>query len=70
MMNKNLEKAIKHAGGLAPFAKAVGVSTQLVHYWRHKAKRLPAERVIAVENAVDGFVTRSDLRPDLFPPND
>jgi len=29
--------------------------------------RVPAERVLAIENATDGVISRHELRPDLYP---
>ena len=67
-MNKQLERAVALVGGPQELAAKCGVSPQHVYYWRHKAKRVPAERVLPIEAATGGIVTRSDLRPDMFPP--
>jgi DNA-binding transcriptional regulator YdaS (Cro superfamily) len=29
--------------------------------------KVPAERVLSIESATDGAVTRHELRPDLYP---
>lgn len=63
-MDKALQKAIIEAGGLRPLARAIGVAPQSISNWR----RVPAERVIAVENATG--LHRSTLRPDIYPPKD
>ena len=63
MRNIALERAIKAAGGTGALAKAINVTSQAISQW----DRVPAERVLAVEAASHGQVTRNDLRPDLYP---
>lgn len=62
--NIALAKAIEAVGSQRALADAVGVSTQAVTKWR---RQVPAERVIAIELATGGAVTRYQLRPDLYP---
>lgn len=50
-------------GGNGRLADALGISPAAVSQWR----KCPATRVIAVERATEGRVTRHDLRPDLYP---
>lgn len=59
-----LEQAIEAAGGVGALARALGMAQPSVSTWR----RVPAERVLAVE-AVTG-VSRTILRPDLYPSRD
>jgi len=67
-----LLKAIELAGGLSALARAINVKPQVVANWKRRG--VPAERVLDLERAtVDAAtgaprVTRSDLRPDLYPP--
>lgn len=56
-----LGKAIKAAGGMAPLASALGVTVQAISQW----DEVPPLRVLAVERATG--VSRSELRPDLYP---
>ena len=63
MRDTALANAIEAAGGVAALAAAIGVTSQAISQWR----RVPAERVIAVEAATSGKVSRRDLRPDLYP---
>lgn len=58
-----LRRAIDAVGGVAKLAAALGCTSQAVSQW----KRVPAERVIAVERATAGKVSRHQLRPDLYP---
>ncbi len=72
---KALEKLIGLAGGQSELARKLSEITGLkvtqphVSQWLHRSKRLTDVRfVIAAERAVDGEVTRTELRPDLYPP--
>ena len=60
-----LQRAIEAAGGLTRLAERIGVSPQVVSNWRSRG--IPADRVLAVERATNGKVSRSELRPDLYP---
>jgi TorA maturation chaperone TorD len=61
MREQGLERAISAAGGISALARRIGVSQPAVSGWT----RVPPDRVLAVE-AVTG-ISRSDLRPDLYP---
>ncbi|MAI05712.1 MAG: pyruvate, phosphate dikinase [Alphaproteobacteria bacterium TMED87] len=63
MRDNALEKAIEFIGGTVALAKAISVTSQAISQW----DRVPAERVIAVEEATKGNITRYQLRPDLYP---
>jgi DNA-binding transcriptional regulator YdaS (Cro superfamily) len=58
--NKEVERAIKAAGGVSALAAALGVSKQVVHQWW----RVPAERVQAVVTVTG--IPPWELRPDIF----
>lgn len=49
----------------AELARQLNVTRQAIALWKNRGK-IPAERVLAVE-AISG-VSRSVLRPDLYPP--
>ncbi len=66
MRDEALERAITEAGGVAALARAINVTSQAISQW----DRVPAERVLAVEGATGGKVTRHDLRPDIYPAGD
>jgi len=63
-----LDKAIEIVGSQTSLASKLGVSPQAVQQWVIK-KKPPASRVLQIEKAVNGEVTRSELRPDLYPPD-
>ena len=60
MRNPALKEAIRAAGGVAALAKEISVTSQAVSQWR----RVPADRVLAVERATG--VPRQRLRPDIY----
>ena len=62
-----LETAIRLAGGVPAVAKALDISQPAIHRWRARGKP-PADRVIYLERASDGKVSRYELRPDVFGP--
>jgi len=64
MREEGLDLAIRAAGGVGALARAIGIAQPSVSTWR----KVPAERVLAVEAATG--VSRSDLRPDLYPMTD
>jgi DNA-binding transcriptional regulator YdaS (Cro superfamily) len=60
------------AVGNNALARACGVSPQAVSKWRQLAEqradfKVPAERVLLIEAATGGRVSRHELRPDLYP---
>ena len=63
MREAGLEQAISAAGGVSALSRALGLSQPTVSNWR----RIPSERVLAAEAATG--VPRSELRPDLYPPD-
>jgi TorA maturation chaperone TorD/DNA-binding transcriptional regulator YdaS (Cro superfamily) len=64
MRDPALEKAIGSVGGVRALARSLGISQPAISSW----KRVPADRVLSVE-ATTG-VSRSDLRPDIYPQSD
>lgn len=67
LRDPGLDAAIRAAGGVGELARRLGVSQPSVSGW----KRIPAERISAVEAATG--LKRDQLRPDLYqatPPRD
>lgn len=60
MRDPGLSEAVRAAGGVSELARQVGLAQPSISKW----KRIPAERVIAVETVTG--VGRNILRPDLY----
>lgn len=58
-----LQKAIKACGTEAELARRIGLTAQAINQW----KVAPPLRVLEIENATQGKVSRHQLRPDLYP---
>lgn len=59
-MNEPIAKAIATVGSAVNLGKLLGISSQAIGQW----KKIPAERVVAVERATG--ISRFELRPDLY----
>ena len=64
-----LQRAVAIAGSQTELARRIGLKQAHVWNWLNKARRVPGEAVLAIEAATDGKVTRTELRPDLYPPD-
>ena len=65
LMLASLERAIEVSGGLSALARALSIpNRQTIDMWR--SRRIPAERAVEIELALEGKVMRHELRPDLF----
>ncbi len=68
-----LETAVDIAGTQKELARRITehhgreITQPYISRWMNDTKRVPAEYVLAVEKAVQGQVTRHQLRPDLYP---
>ncbi|MBF0445791.1 MAG: helix-turn-helix domain-containing protein [Magnetococcales bacterium] len=49
-------------------AQAAGVSEPAVRHWANGTRKVHPNKVLDLENATGGSVTRHDLRPDIFGP--
>jgi DNA-binding transcriptional regulator YdaS (Cro superfamily) len=54
--------AIERAGGMRALGRALKIHYQAIQRW----KKIPAGRVLAIEEAFD--IPREQLRPDLYRP--
>tara|TARA_Y100000746_G_scaffold4264_1_gene3890 strand:- start:18 stop:269 length:252 start_codon:yes stop_codon:yes gene_type:complete len=64
---KHLRRAIDLVGGQSALARAINSKQQNVWFWLNKSGRVPAEFVLPIEQATQGQITRSQLRPDIYP---
>jgi DNA-binding transcriptional regulator YdaS (Cro superfamily) len=64
MRESPVEKAFRIVGGQSAMASRLGISREAVRKWK---RQVPAERVLEIEHATDGQVSRHDLRPDIYP---
>ncbi len=60
-----LREYLKTHASQTGFASLLGVTQSAVSQWIRG--RIPAERVLAIESATSGKVSRHELRPDLYP---
>jgi TorA maturation chaperone TorD len=60
MRDRGLDRALEVVGGVSALARQLGVSQPAVSGW----KRVPPDRVLAVESATG--IPRTELRPDLY----
>lgn len=66
MTRANAIAILTKRGALAALAAALHVNKSTATRWIKR--RIPAERVLEVERVTG--VSRSDLRPDLYPPSE
>ena len=59
--DKALREALNRIGGQRAMARALGIAHQAVSKWR----KVPVLRALEVERLTG--VSRSDLRPDVYP---
>lgn len=58
-----LKKAVEACGTEAELARRIGVTGQAINQW----KVAPPRRVLAIEAATNGAVSRHDLCPAMYP---
>lgn len=58
-----IETVIERLGGPAKGAEVLAVSPAVIGMWKLR-RRIPADKVLAVENATG--ISRHELRPDIF----
>jgi len=61
---KALELAIDRAGGIKAVAGLFDITVQAIYGWGV----CPPKRVLALEEAAGGAVTKHQLRPDIYGP--
>ena len=50
----------------ARLARSLGVTPGMIYQWLSGRRRIGAETAVRIEQATNGAVHRSDLRPDLW----
>ncbi|MBV5345671.1 MAG: helix-turn-helix domain-containing protein [Rhodoferax sp.] len=50
-----IQIAITHAGNATRLAKALGVTTQAICFWRDDQRVIPAERCLQIERITNGL---------------
>lgn len=68
-MATELGRAVNAAGGQSAFGRLVGKRQSTVRGWLVDKRPCPAELVLVVERALEGF-SRHKLRPDIYPLDD
>lgn len=61
-----IQRAANAAGSQSALATLLGVKPQAVQRWCATGV-VPSKRVLDIERATNGEVTRNELRPDLYP---
>lgn len=64
---EGLKKVLKHVGGQNALARLLSVAQPSVYRWVHNAQRIPAEHVLKIEKALNGKISRHEIRPDIYP---
>lgn len=62
-----LQKAIDIAGGQSALGRKIRRDQRTIWAWLNTTQKVPAEDVLAVENATEGKISRYELRPDIYP---
>jgi DNA-binding transcriptional regulator YdaS (Cro superfamily) len=62
---ESLQAAVSEAGSQSALARICGVSQAAVWRWLQSEKPLPAQHVLAVEDATK--ISKHLLRPDIYP---
>ncbi|MDW3204602.1 MAG: Cro/CI family transcriptional regulator [Alphaproteobacteria bacterium] len=61
-----VREAVEIVGGVNVLAARVGIAVQNFYQW----KEIPPRRVLAIEAATGGRISRYRMRPDIYPPGD
>ncbi|MEZ5918620.1 MAG: UDP-N-acetylglucosamine 1-carboxyvinyltransferase [Alphaproteobacteria bacterium] len=62
-----LKKAVEIAGGQSALGRLIARDQKAVWAWLNTTQKVPAEDVLNIEAALEGKVSRYDLRPDIYP---
>lgn len=64
---RHLRRARKLFKTDTEFGRAIGRSQQYVSFLLNQAKKVPAEVALDIDRATAGIVSKSQLRPELWP---
>lgn len=67
MARNELERVTEYFGTQAAAAAALGVTAMAFSQWKRRG--VPVEVAIRIEQATSGAISKSALRPDIFPPD-
>ena len=67
MSTNALKKAVEIAGGQSALGRKINRDQKAIWAWLNTTGKVPAEDVLSIEEAVEGQVTRHELRPDIYP---
>lgn len=62
-----LEKAVDLAGGQSALGRLIGKDQRTIWAWINTTQKVPAEDVLKIEEALEGKISRYELRPDVYP---
>jgi DNA-binding transcriptional regulator YdaS (Cro superfamily) len=58
-----IKQAAELSGGMSSLTRKIGISRSAPYSW----DRIPANRVLSIEAATGGRLSRHTMRPDLYP---
>jgi len=67
-MNTQIQIAIRKVNGQNKLAQLTNVNQSTVSRWLFGKMQVSATNALKIEAATKGAVSKSDLRPDLWPP--
>lgn len=67
---ESMKQFIEMYGTQSNAGKAVGVSQATVWGWLHGTHKVSPRYALKIEKLTEGKIHRSNLRPDIYPPDD
>jgi len=64
-LHSPIDRAAGIVGSQRELARLLDVTPQAITKWKNT--RVPAERVLEIEAATGGAISRHELRPDIYP---
>lgn len=63
----HVANAVKLCGTQAELERRSGIAQQTISWLLLRAEKISVEHAMAIERATDGQISRSQLRPDVWP---